>query len=151
MSRKKKESKSDFHLKIILFVMTLILAQFLAAHASGWILEEGEWDITKIDGLMDYIATHPFDFVSFSLPVYALVYFLSIGLFIYYCLGVNTPKAEMKGEEHGSNDFMTPEEIIEFTRQRTTDNLPYLEEAYRSDNVPEEPGIEEDGGEDDAS
>lgn len=117
---KKKKSKH-----IPLLIMLLVLAQYTAAHVSGWLIEVGEWDIVQINGLFGYFTSHPFDITSFHLMAYVLVYGICACIYFRTLFKQEAPRAEMKGIEHGSNDFMNWDEKKEFLEKRVTPDYPY--------------------------
>lgn len=75
------------------------------------------------DGLCilgNHLKESPFDLIHFH-PV---VYLYAAGIWIVgsitiLCMRI-TPKADMKGMEKGSNDFMTEKELKEFLKNNTT-------------------------------
>lgn len=120
MSGKKKKGK-----KLPLLIVLLAIAQYFSAHISGWLLVEGEWSITEMDGLIEYIKTNPFDLSSFNLLVYLLIYGLCLCIYFRIIFQRQPPRAEMKGMEHGSNDFMDWNEKNDFCKTRITPDFIY--------------------------
>lgn len=107
------------------FILLLLACQYLAAHISGWLLTVGEWDIAKLDSLAEYFTARPLDVMSFHPFAYLFVYAAGLAFFCSQYFKREPPKAEMKGEEHGSNDFMSHEEIEDYVKRRITPDFPY--------------------------
>lgn len=123
------EKKKPGKTWLILLIVILLTSQYLAAHMSGWLATEGEWDILKLDGFFTYIAQHPFDVISFNIFAYAVIYGAGFALYFYIIFSRKPPKAEMKGVEHGSNDFMSAEEMVQYSKTRMTPDFPYSEDV----------------------
>ena len=105
--------------KIFMLLLLLLVGLFFIGHALG--IETDLFSIGFMDLVMTHIKEHPFDFLHFStLPDLMLV-------LVWFCIGLiylfpanSTPKAEMKGEEHGSNDFQNIEERKVFMKRCST-------------------------------
>ena len=108
--------------KLIMLLVLAIPLTFFACHLSYAV---------NICGLSSYtvrlftlhLSNHPFDILHFH-PV---VFLYALGVWLIGAVGIisrrTIPKAEMKGMEKGSNEFMTPEEIKEFLKNNTSEVL----------------------------
>lgn len=113
----------------MLFILILLACQYVAAHVSGWLNEVGVWDIMQLGSLPDYFKSHPFDVVSFQIMPYLMVYGTGMAAFCHHIFHREPPKAEMKGEEHGSNDFMTSAEMATYVATRISPDFAYSEDC----------------------
>ena len=52
-----------------------------------------------------------------------------IGLYFAWRFNTRPPHADMKGEEHGSNDFMSWQELKEFREARILPDFDYSEDV----------------------
>ena len=109
----------------VMLLITVVLSQYVSAHISGWIIEVGDFDLSKVDALFDYFILNPFDFRSFNPLVYLMVYGAGFAAYFHILFSRQPPRAEMKGQEHGSNDFMTDDEKLQFSAERSTPDFPY--------------------------
>lgn len=114
-----------------LFAGLLVLAatQYVAAHAARWVNTVGTLDISRIGDLYDSFAEYPLDVTSFHPGVYGFVYLCGVCLYFVWRFGTRPPHAEMKGEEHGSNDFMSFQELKEFRESRILPDFDYCEDV----------------------
>lgn len=119
---------------LLLIAAILIGCQYLAAHLAGWANStEGanllQLKLSALEVLPDYFIKHPFDVTSFEPMYYMLIYILGALIYSSVAFYVKPPRAEMKGEEHGSNDFMTKLEIKQFRESRILPNFDYCEDV----------------------
>ena len=116
---KKRNSKSDIREKLIAFAVVAGMSVFFCGHLSA-VIEKGvdldNWSTM----LMEHLQTALFDFfhvnyyvLYFAICIFALIVFVTFSK-------QELPRAEMKGIEHGSNDFQTMEERNDFLANNTT-------------------------------
>ncbi len=116
---KKRNSKSDIREKLIAFAVVAGMSVFFCGHLSA-VIEKGvdldNWSTM----LMEHLQTALFDFfhvnyyvLYFAICIFALIFFVTFSK-------RELPRAEMKGIEHGSNDFQTMEERNDFLANNTT-------------------------------
>lgn len=114
-----KKTDSDITVKIISIIVAALPVIYLSGHISCVITAAGISSDTPAL-LLQHIKIKPFDFFHFNPVVFAY----AVGIIIIGAVGILTkttvPKAQMKGMEKGSNDFMTEEEITEFLKTNTT-------------------------------
>ena len=115
-----QKKNTDFTTKITCIVVGTLLTIFVLGHLSA-VLNDGTVEgMDFFIPLMDHIKAHPLAFIAFN-PYVAYFGGLSYLLFFVISFSKQTvPQAEMKGEEHGSNDFQTPEEKADFLASNTT-------------------------------
>ena len=105
---KKRNGKSDIGEKLIAFAVMAGITVFFCGHLSA-VIEKGadldNWSTI----LMEHLQAAPFDFFHVNYYV----------LFVAFSKQ-ELPRAEMKGIEHGSNDFQTIEERNSFLTNNTT-------------------------------
>lgn len=113
-----KERENTVEKLIVLAVMGL-LTIFFCGHLSAVIAAGAGMD-TWTELLLEHIRTTPIDFFHvngyvayFVVCIYTLIFFMSFSK-------RKLPEAEMKGMEHGSNDFQTEEERIQFLADNTS-------------------------------
>lgn len=115
-----KKSKSESSWKIISIIATALPGIFLAGHLSYAVETIGVSSRTVSCFLM-HIKMHPFDIFHFH-PV---VFLYAAGIWLIGVIGIlskrTLPKAQMKGVEKGSNDYMTKEELNEFLKNNTSE------------------------------
>ena len=117
--RKKKTGKSDIREKLIAFAVVAGMSVFFCGHLSA-VIEKGAGLDNWSTMLMEHLQTAPFDFfhvnyyvLYFAICIFALIVFVTFSK-------QELPRAEMKGIEHGSNDFQTIEERNSFLTNNTT-------------------------------
>lgn len=115
--------------KAVAVTLTLVCTQYVAAHVAAWVNQVGTLDISRIGELYDCFAEHPLDVTSFNPSVYGFLYLCGAALFFMWLFNTRTPQAEMKGEEHGSNDFMRFQELKEFRESRILPDFDYCEDV----------------------
>ncbi len=116
---KKRKDNSDVREKWTAFAVMAGVMVFFCGHLSAVIKKGADLDNWSMM-LMEHLRTAPFDFfyvnhyVSyFAVCIFALIVFIALSK-------RELPKAEMKGIEHGSNDFQTMEERNDFLADNTT-------------------------------
>lgn len=114
-----KKTDSDITVKIISIIAVTLPAVYLSGHLS-YVIEKTGISTDTPALLLTHIKIHPFDFFH----LHPVVFAYAAGIIIIGAVGILTkttvPKAQMKGMEKGSNDFMTKEEITEFLNSNTT-------------------------------
>ena len=116
---KKRKGNSDIREKLIVFAVMAGITVFFCGHLSAVIKKGAGLDNWSIM-LMEHLQTAPLDFLHmnyyvlyFAVCIFALIFFVAFSK-------RELPKAEMKGIEHGSNDFQTLEERNMFLTNNTT-------------------------------
>ncbi len=116
---KKRKGNSDIREKLIVFAIMAGITVFFCGHLSAVIKKGAGLDNWSIM-LMEHLRTAPLDFfhmnyyvLYFAVCIFALIFFVAFSK-------RELPKAEMKGIEHGSNDFQTVEERNMFLTNNTT-------------------------------
>lgn len=116
---KKRKGNSDIREKLIVFAVMAGITVFFCGHLSAVIKKGAGLDNWSIM-LMEHLRTAPLDFfhmnyyvLYFAVCIFALIFFVAFSK-------RELPKAEMKGIEHGSNDFQTEEERNDFLEKNTT-------------------------------
>ena len=115
-----KKTDSDFSVTIISIIAVILPAAYLSGHLSYVIRITGISPDTPVI-LIQHIKANPFDCFHFHPVVFAY----AAGIILIGVIGILTkttvPKAQMKGIEKGSNDFMNEEEIAAFLKSNTTE------------------------------
>ena len=75
----------------------------------------------------NHILEMPFDVCHFDVYVFLFGWMGFLIVFLRSICKVDKPTADMKGSEHGSNDFQTDKEREQFLKNYTTPILPYIE------------------------
>ena len=111
---KKKLLNKIIGIAIVTLFYVYFIGHFSSVYCSGGLI--------SLEEIMHHIVTQPFSlkFVQNVFCIGGLIYLI---LLLVMFSRTNLPKAEMKGEEHGSNDFQTPEETKEFLATNTTEIL----------------------------
>ena len=134
---KKRKGNSDIREKLIVFAVMAGITVFFCGHLSAVIKKGAGLDNWSIM-LMEHLQTAPLDFLHmnyyvlyFAVCIFALIFFVAFSK-------RELPKAEMKGIEHGSNDFQTVEERNMFLTNNTTpiyslDLQEFAEEIVKAD------------------
>lgn len=134
---KKRKGNSDLGEKLIVFAVMAGITVFFCGHLSAVIKKGAGLDNWSIM-LMEHLQTAPLDFfhmnyyvLYFAVCIFALIFFVAFSK-------RELPKAEMKGIEHGSNDFQTVEERNMFLTNNTTpiyslDLQEFAEEIVKAD------------------
>lgn len=114
-----KKEKGNIAGKLITLAVTAFLTVFFCGHLSA-VIEAGAGMDTWLGLLLEHIRAMPVDFLHvngyvayFAACIYTLIFFMSFSK-------RKLPEAEMKGIEHGSNDFQTEEEKIRFLAENTS-------------------------------
>lgn len=115
--------------KLFTGALVLVGCQYIAAHVSAWMNAVGTLDISRFGELYDYFVSNPLDVTSFNASAYGFIYMCGIGLYFSWHFNTRPPHADMKGEEHGSNDFMTYQELKEFREARILPDFDYCEDV----------------------
>ncbi len=105
--------------KLIIFGVIAFMTVFFCGHLAA-VIEAGAGLDNWSELLRNHVLHVPLDFfyinyyvLYFAVCIYALVFFMALSK-------RELPKAEMKGIEHGSNDFQTEEERNDFLEKNTT-------------------------------
>ena len=116
---KKRNGKSDIREKLIAFAVMAGITVFFCGHLSA-VIEKGADLDNWSTMLMEHLRVEPFDFfhvnyyvLYFAVCIFALIFFMAFSK-------RELPRAEMKGIEHGSNDFQSIEERNSFLENNTT-------------------------------
>lgn len=116
---KKRKDNSDVREKWTVFAVVAGAMVFFCGHLSAVIKKGADLDNWSMM-LMEHLRTAPFDFfyvndyvLYFAVCIFTLIAFIALSK-------MELPKAEMKGIEHGSNDFQTMEERNDFLADNTT-------------------------------
>lgn len=116
-----KNSDTPILVKLIMMFILLVVGLFFIGHAigAGATLFGTEGSLTELT--MAHIKANPMDFLYFSPSADASFILVWIVALLFYIFpGNKVPSAEMKGEEHGSNDFQSIEERIVFMKRCST-------------------------------
>lgn len=133
---KKKKRKGAWKAKVFLLVTMGLITQYLAAHITGW-SKMPYFNMVDLGRLWQYIVEKPFDMTSYDFTIYAGCYLIALLIFVLMVCQTPMPHAEMKGEEHGSNDFMSPAEIAEFKQTRITPDFEYSKSVIEAASYPQ--------------
>ncbi len=116
---KSRKEKEDTVGKLIGLAVAALLTIFFCGHLSA-VVEAGAGLASWWELLLEHIRVTPADFFHvngyvayFAVCIYTLIFFMSLSK-------RKLPEAEMKGMEHGSNDFQTVEERIRFLAENTS-------------------------------
>lgn len=119
VSKGKDRKTEDIAGKLIGLAVAALFTIFFCGHLSA-VLEAGAGMDTWSQLFLEHIRTAPTDFFHvngyvayFAVCIYTLLFFMSFSK-------RKLPEAEMKGMEHGSNDFQTEEERIRFLADNTS-------------------------------
>ncbi len=114
-----KKEKGNIAGRLITLAVTAFLTIFFCGHLSAVIEAGAEMD-TWLGLLLEHIRATPVEFfyvngyvAYFAACIYTLIFFMSFSK-------RKLPEAEMKGIEHGSNDFQAEEERIRFLAKNTS-------------------------------
>lgn len=115
----KDRKKEDIAGKLIGLAVVALLTIFFCGHLSA-VLEAGIGMDNWSEIFLEHVRAAPMDFLHvngyvayFAVCIYTLLFFMSFSK-------RKLPEAEMKGMEHGSNDFQTEEERIRFLADNTS-------------------------------
>lgn len=133
-------SNSNKVLKAIgIALMTAVMA-FFYGHASAVINGGAElgFDIPKL--AWEHIKAAPFDVFHNNLFAAYFIVLIYILMLVMMVAKTQKPRAEMKGEEHGSNDFQTIDERAAFIKKNASPVMPldtdqvqrYLDEWHKN-------------------
>ena len=115
----KKTTDTPLSVKIVMLVLLLAVALFFMGHFNA--IYGNIFDVDFTENLMTHISSTPFDVFHFSMLSDSMLLLVWIVIALLYLFPANgTPKGDMKGEEHGSNDFQTIEERKVFMRRCST-------------------------------
>lgn len=128
VSKSNASHSTDTPMSVRFFMMVLLLlfGLFFIGHAvgAGAGLFQTEGSFSEL--VLNHIKEAPMDFLHFSAMgdgAFFLVW-TAITLIYMFPADANAPKAEMKGEEHGSNDFQSiPERQVFMKRCSTGINM----------------------------
>ena len=132
----KQKRKGAWKAKVFLLVTMGLLTQYLAAHITGW-SKMSYFNMVELGTLWQYIKEQPFDITSYDFTIYAGCYLMALLIYVLTTFKTPMPHAEMKGEEHGSNDFMSQAEITEFKQTRITPDFEYSESVIKAASYPQ--------------
>lgn len=120
--REPGEDKNQPNIPARVVSMLLLLAGALYTAGHYVAVTAGEEPVSDItSAVINHITTTPMDFMHYNASIFAMVFLGWLLCAIFYCLPAQKPpKAEMKGEEHGSNDFQNLEERRAFIAKCTT-------------------------------
>lgn len=114
--RKKREGITG---KLTGLAVVALFIVFFCGHLSA-VIEAGAGMDTWSELLLEHIRITPMDFLHvngyvayFTACIYTLIFVMSFSK-------TKLPEAEMKGMEHGSNDFQTEEERLRFLADNTS-------------------------------
>ena len=112
----KKDRKKE---TLVSFLIIMLITVFFCGHLSA-VIEQGAGMNNWSKMLWTHIKNAPFTF--FSMNRYVIYFAVCIDSLIFFLLlsKRELPKAEMKGIEHGSNDFQTEEERNYFLANNTS-------------------------------
>ena len=138
MAKKKRKGawKAKWKAKVFLLVTMGLVTQYLAAHITGW-SKMPYFNMMDLGTLWQYIMEQPFDVTSYDFTIYAGCYLIALLIFVLMVCQTPMPHADMKGEEHGSNDFMSQAEIAEFKQTRITPDFEYSESVIKAASYPQ--------------
>ena len=133
-------SKSNKWLKIVGIALVTVVMAFLYGHASAVLNAGAELDFNIPQLAWEHIKAAPFD--VFHNNMFAAYFIVLVYILILVTTIAKTPKprAEMKGEEHGSNDFQTIDERAAFIKKNASPVMPldtdqvqrYLDEWHKN-------------------
>lgn len=119
VSKGKDRKTEDIVGKLIGLAVAALFTIFFCGHLSA-VLKAGIGMDNWSEIFLEHIRTAPTDFFHvngyvayFAVCIYTLLFFMSFSK-------RKLPEAEMKGMEHGSNDFQTEEERIRFLADNTS-------------------------------
>ena len=115
-----KDKKFDPAMAVTLLIVSVILL-IVAGHLSAVVSSENFRMDQLTEQTLQHMSTHPFDVLHFNVVVFSMIGFGAVMMVIMAFSKPVVPKAEMKGSEHGSNDFQTRKELDEFIRKNTTE------------------------------
>lgn len=109
----------NFKEKWIIFGIMAVITALLCGHLAA-VIERGAGLDNWSAMLLEHIQTEPLDI--FHVNYYVLYFVVCIYTLVFFIVlsKRELPKAEMKGIEHGSNDFQTDAERNEFLTHNTT-------------------------------
>jgi len=121
------------------YLFMLLITQWAASHLSLWEKDIGEFKLESILSAGKYFGINPFkprlflNLYSFAKISYIVVYFCFFLLFLYILMDYKKPRGDsrMKGIEHGSNHFMTKEEVEKYKKTRVTKDFPYTRDCTK--------------------
>ena len=114
-----RQNKTENVAKLISIILSGIIIFFLAGHISA-IANEHVSVANLFSCIWEHIKNTPFDLPHFN----KTVFIYAAGIWLVGSIGIicsaNVPKADMKGIEKGSNDFMDEKELKAFLKKNTT-------------------------------
>ena len=116
----KHEEKFDAAMAVTFLIISVLLL-IIAGHLSAVVSADNFQTEQLVELTTKHIQEHPFDVLHFNLIVFSVLGFGVVMMIIMAVSKPVVPKAEMKGEEHGSNDFQTRAELDEFIHKNTTE------------------------------
>ena len=115
-----QKNSTDLAVVITWLIITVVVL-FFACHLSAVVSADG-FEFGRLTELTSqHIKEHPFDILHVNAVVFAVIGFATVMLLLMSISKPAIPRAEMKGAEHGSNDFQTKKELDEFLRKNTTE------------------------------
>lgn len=128
MAKQKKKTareQSEFITKITTIVIGTLILLFLMGHLSMVLNQAGEGlgFMEAVSLVPEHIKTEPLGFLAVN-PYVA--YFGGLGYLLFFVISLSKqtmPKADMKGIEHGSSDFQSSDDRIDFLSENTTEIL----------------------------
>lgn len=115
----KKNTDTPLSVKIVMLILLLIVALFFMGHFNA--IDGNIFAESFNADFMEHLNTAPFDVFHFSFLSDSMMFLVWTVIALLYLFPPNAiPKGDMKGEEHGSNDFQTIEERKVFLRRCST-------------------------------
>lgn len=119
----KKNTDTPLSVKIVMLILLLIVALFFMGHFNA--IDGNIFAENFNADFMEHLNTAPFDVFHFSFLSDSMMFLLWTVIALLYLFPPNAiPKGDMKGEEHGSNDFQSiPERQVFMKRCSTGINM----------------------------
>jgi len=128
-----KTSKTE---KFITITLTVLIILFVTGHIAA-LINNGTALNDFSNELFRHIKEEPFDLQWHTVPFLASALISSM-CYLMMFTKTEIPKAEMKGAEHGSNDFQTSAELSEFLASYTTPIYSHDLSEFKSKDVEKE-------------
>lgn len=119
----KKNTDTPLSVKIVMLILLLIVALFFMGHFNA--IDGNIFAENFNADFMEHLNTAPFDVFHFSFLSDSMMFLVWTVIALLYLFPPNAiPKGDMKGEEHGSNDFQSiPERQVFMKRCSTGINM----------------------------